>query len=151
MPLLPPPCPTGLAAGIVLDTNVVLDWFVFGNPGMQAPADAIGKGQLHWLACAEMRAELAHVLVHGHLGGRSALVEHVLTSYDSLSTSRMLPTLLSLQRPRCSDGSDQMFVDLALGHGARWLLTRDRALLKLARKTGPLGLRIVPPEAWAPA
>ncbi len=151
MPLFPPACPTDLAAGIVLDTNVVLDWFVFANPGMHAPADAIGNGQLRWLACAEMRAELAHVLAHAHLGGRTAAVEQVLTSFDALSMRQVLPARLPLQRLRCSDDSDQMFVDLALGHGARWLLTRDRALLKLARKARPLGLHIVPPEAWASA
>jgi hypothetical protein len=43
-----------------------------------------------------------------------------------------------------------MFIDLALSQGARWLLSRDRALLKLARKAAVSGLLIQTPEAWRP-
>jgi hypothetical protein len=31
---------------IVLDTNVVLDWLVFGNPGVSAVADTLAQGLL---------------------------------------------------------------------------------------------------------
>lgn len=61
----------------------------------------------------------------------------------------LLPTLppapLNL---RCSDADDQIFVDLALAQGARWLITHDRALLKLARRAGGRGLAIVTPTCW---
>jgi predicted nucleic acid-binding protein len=51
-------------------------------------------------------------------------------------------------RLRCTDPDDQMFVDLALEAGARWLVSRDRAVLRLARPALPLGLAIVAPERW---
>jgi len=40
------------------------------------------------------------------------------------------------------------FIDLALAHKARWLLSRDRAVLKLGRRTRPLGLEVLTPDAW---
>lgn len=132
----------------VIDTNVVLDWFVYRNPGVAPIADAIEHQRLRWLSCAEMLAELRHVLTHASLGRRAVDAEHVLTSATGLSALLPLPSTLPAVRLRCSDASDQMFVDLALEHGADWLLTRDRALLKLARKAALRGLRIATPEAW---
>jgi predicted nucleic acid-binding protein len=49
---------------------------------------------------------------------------------------------------RCTDTDDQKFIDLALAHGARWLLSRDRAVLKLGRRTRVLGLEVLTPEIW---
>lgn len=132
----------------MLDTNVVLDWFVFRNPGVAPLVQAIESGRLHWLSCAEMQAELAHVLAHGSFGGRLVDAEQVLTSSRTHCTWAALSNGLPAHRLRCSDVSDQMFIDLALEHGADWLLTRDRALLRLARKVALRGLRIGPPEAW---
>ena len=51
-------------------------------------------------------------------------------------------------RLTCSDPDDQVFIDAALAHGARWLATRDRALLKLRRKALARGLGIVRPGDW---
>jgi predicted nucleic acid-binding protein len=51
---------------------------------------------------------------------------------------------------RCSDPDDQVFLELALAHGATWLLSHDRALLRLARRTRALGLHIVKPGDWQP-
>jgi len=48
--------------------------------------------------------------------------------------------------PRCSDPDDQVFLELAQRAGVDWLLTRDRALLKLARAKHGLGFRIAAPE-----
>jgi len=49
---------------------------------------------------------------------------------------------------RCNDPDDQKFVDLALAYGARWLLSRDRAVLKLAKRCRTLGLQVLTPEQW---
>ena len=49
----------------------------------------------------------------------------------------------------CRDPLDQKFLDLAVSTQAGWLITRDRDLLKLARKTRRQGLFIVTPERWS--
>jgi predicted nucleic acid-binding protein len=55
-----------------------------------------------------------------------------------------LPTPRAL--PVCSDPDDQKFLELALACGAGLLVTKDRALLELARhKTRPVPFRIVEP------
>lgn len=134
---------------VVLDTNVVLDWLVFRDPRVAALAEAIGGGRLRWVGCAEMGAEMQHVLTRGALAHRANQSEHALTCFHRLCVCESLPAGLPASRLRCSDPSDQMFIDLALASGAGWLLSRDRALLKLARKAAALGLRIRLPDAWA--
>ncbi len=136
------------APAVVLDTNVVFDWLVFNNPGVTPVIDAIRSGQLRWLACPSMRGEAAWVLERGPLATRLESLEHALTCFDALAIRVDEPPRLPLPRPRCSDASDQVFIDLALHHGARWLLTRDRALLKLARRLRAHGLQVLTPEAW---
>lgn len=136
---------------VVLDTNVVLDWLVFGNPGMNVWSQAIDERRVAWLASPEMRGELVHVLGRSTLGRFDVDAEHVLTSFDRLHRWMPQPCGLPATRPRCSDPSDQKFIDLALAHGAAALITRDRSLLKLARRTVGLGLRIGPPETCHPS
>lgn len=135
----------------VLDTNVVLDWLVFDDARVRALATAIRARRLRWLACNAMNDELLHVLTQGALRHRSIVSECVLTYVRDLQEQQAAPTGLALPRLRCRDASDQIFLDLALHAGARWLLTHDRALLALRRKAMTLGLAIVRPQEWSPA
>ena len=50
----------------------------------------------------------------------------------------------------CRDPDDQKFIDLALARNARWLISRDKALLALAKRAKPRGLLIQKPEFWTP-
>lgn len=136
---------------VVLDTNVVLDWFVFRDPGVEHLVQAIESGRVHWLGCAPMHAELAHVLSNGCLHRRRVSAPHVLTTSLRWQKQIDLPANLPLARLRCRDTSDQMFLDLALHGGATWLLSRDRALLCLAGKAARRGLAILTPRRWQEA
>ena len=51
--------------------------------------------------------------------------------------------------PVCRDPDDQKFIDLARCIGAGTLLSRDRAVLKLAARARRLGVLILTPTAWA--
>lgn len=134
----------------VLDTNVVLDWLVFRNPACRPLEAALQQGRLRWLASAAMRDELAHVL-HRGLGPRWT-VDPVAwqAAWDRHATIAGAPAP-SVHWPRCTDPDDQKFIELAIGASARWLLTRDRALLKLARRSRAYGLEVLTPEAWGAA
>jgi predicted nucleic acid-binding protein len=133
------------SAVIVLDTNVVLDWLLFADSALTPLATAVTNGRLRWLATAAMRGELCAVLGRGLAATRGIEPDSLLKRWDALVHLRPTAAPHAL---RCSDHDDQKFVDLAFSSGARWLVTRDRALLKLARRTIPLGLTVVTPAQW---
>ena len=71
-----------------------------------------------------------------------------------LAEWRLLSRLHEPVRPApwaCRDRDDQKFLDLAVTAGASWLFTKDRALLKIAGRARPAGLRIAAPAALAMA
>lgn len=47
--------------GVVIDTNVVLDWLVFADPSSQALGDAVHEQRVRWLVCPMVMAEIGHV------------------------------------------------------------------------------------------
>jgi len=92
-----------------------------------------------------MRDELAHMLVHGSLVRWQPDCEQLLSIFDSLAVECPSP---SPSRLHCTDADDQCFIDLALAQRARWLITHDRALLRLARRARALGVEILTPAQW---
>lgn len=147
----PAPQPAaGAGPAVVLDSNVVFDWLVFGQPGVQPLADAVQRGAVRWLVTPAMLDELAHVLARGVLARWQPDPAAVLATCRRLALCRPAPVPQGdALRLRCRDADDQKFLDLALAEPATWLVSRDKALLSLARRAGRLGLAIVKPEAWA--
>jgi putative PIN family toxin of toxin-antitoxin system len=129
----------------VLDTNVVLDWLVFDDARVAALAAAVESGGLRWLAAPPMRTELAHMLGHASLARWSPNAERVLTTFDRHALACEPPPPSRLV---CSDADDQVFIDLAVAQRAAWLITHDRALLKLARRARLRGVSVVTPYGW---
>ncbi len=135
------------APQVVLDTNVVLDWLLFADPGVQALATAIEQGRLRWIATAAMRGEFAHVLGRGLAVARSADPARFALAWEQHCVEH--PSAPPAAAPlRCTDNDDQKFIDLVLAAGARWLVSRDRALLKLRSKAATRGVAIVTPSQW---
>ena len=134
-------------SNVVLDTNVVLDWLVFEDLAVQPLAQGLADGRLRWIASAAMIQELAIVLRRDALDRWRAKAERALTSSSELAT-RIEFTPPAGGHPICSDPDDQKFIDLALLAPARWLVTRDKALLKLRRAAAARGVVVCPPSAW---
>ena len=146
----------------VLDTNVWLDWLVFGDPSVATLRGAVAAGALRLVANRHAREELAEVLARPALRAQAAAARarrslppspadppSALAEFDALVLRIEAPVGCGLQ---CSDPADQPFVDLAVAAGAQWLVSKDRALLALAaRARKRFGLSIVPPArfAWA--
>ena len=134
----------------MLDTNVVLDWLLFDNPSAALLAAAIAQRQVRWIATAAMRGELSEVLRRGLAGQRNADPTLVLAGWDAhaemIDEPPRLPVAVALP---CSDPDDQKFLDLAHWAGARWLLSRDRAVLRLRRRAATFGIAIAEPERWS--
>ena len=132
---------------VVLDTNTVLDWLLFQNAGMSALAGAVQAGQVRWVTCARMRDEFQRTLAYANLAAWSPDSERLLACFDR--SASVCPTPPATASPwQCSDADDQVFVDLALAEGARWLVTHDRAVLRLSKRARAHGLLIGKPAAW---
>ena len=118
---------------IVIDTNIVLDLFVFDDPGARHLHKSLLTRALQWLATAPMRDELADVLerslIAQRLQLRGTVAADVLDQFDQHSRLLPQPCMSDL---RCRDPDDQMFIDLALAHRAM-LLSKDRQVLRLRR------------------
>ena len=149
MTLPAPPPSAGALTRLVLDTNVVLDWLVFRDPGCDALADALRGDRVAWVATAAMRDELAHVLARGSLDAWRPDASALWSSWDRWARMVGQEPAPAPRAPRCTDPDDQKFIDLALQIGAHALLSRDRAVLRCARPARTLGLQIMTPSAWA--
>jgi predicted nucleic acid-binding protein len=134
---------------LVLDTNAVLDAWLFKDPGAQALVAAIETGQVQWLACAAMRDELARAAQFRSLASWKPDSVHLLTCFDRWAQLCPAPVATEVPRLRCTDPDDQVFIDLALHVQATWLLTHDSAVLKLAKRARLLGLVVTTPALWA--
>jgi uncharacterized protein len=135
-------------ARVVLDTNVLLDLWVFDDPGTRWLAAAIAARRVLALRTSASDAELVEVLERARFGLDLQRQQAILAAWEAASERvREAPATALL----CSDPDDQKFLDMALDARARLLLTKDRALLKLRRRAHALGLAIARPDAQASA
>ena len=136
---------------IVLDTNICLDLFVFRDPRWQPLLDAMQAGDVQAVTRADCRMEWTLVLAYAKLGLDEAAQRAALGEFDrwiTLVDATPIDGLL----PVCKDPDDQKFLELAAASGATMLLSKDKALLKLARRTRKLGLfEILSPAQWVDA
>lgn len=132
---------------LILDTQVVMDWLVFGYQGMGALINALELGTVEWIATPSMLDELKHVLGRGVAARWSPDLAHIEAVFARHCRMRPLPTL-GHGRPRCTDPDDQKFVDLAIAERVDWLISRDKAVLALRKRVARLGPQILTPEPW---
>ena len=136
------------AQPIVIDTNVCLDLFVFHDPRWAPLLTALEGGALRAVTRADCRDEYLIVLRYPHLPLDEDSRARAAARFDSL-IAVVAPDSKPVRLPVCSDRDDQKFLELARDAGAAILVTKDKALLKLNRKTVQAGMfRIMLPEAW---
>lgn len=135
------------APKIVIDTQVVMDWLVFADARVAPLAAAVESGRLVWIGRPGMLAELLHVLGRGVAAAWQpdrARIEAAFSRHCRMIEAEPAPAV----RLVCRDPDDQQFIDLALADGARWLFSRDRAVLALRKRALTFGLTIAMPETW---
>ena len=127
---------------LVLDTNVVLDAFVFADEDAQPLQPALAAGHLQWLATAAMREELARVLGYPRIVPRLAFygldAAQVLAHFDRFAQVVEVPAKAAAT---CADPDDQKFIDLAVARGAL-LLSRDAAVLSMKNRLARLDVAV---------
>ena len=138
---------------VVLDTNVCLDLFVYRDRRCAPLLAALHTGRVTAVTNKPCRQEWLHVLRYPQFALDDAARQRAGAEFDAHSSLLDTAALRSLDRvrlPLCSDAADQKFMQLAWSAQASWLLTKDKALLKLARRTRKAGLfEIVTPHDWA--
>ncbi|WLI90976.1 putative toxin-antitoxin system toxin component, PIN family [Massilia sp. R2A-15] len=139
------------AERIVIDTNVCLDLMVFHDPRWASLLAALESGAVEAVTRADCRDEYNVVLHYKHLPLDDDSRPLASARFDKLITV-VAPDASPVRLPVCTDRDDQKFLEVARDARAAVLITKDKALLKLARKTAQAGLfRIMLPEAWIKA
>ena len=128
-----------MTATVILDTNIILDTFVFNDPLAKPLREALQAGTLQWIATAFMRDELQRVLAYPKIVKRLVFYQlqapEVLAQFD-----RLVQTVdVAAKAPIvCKDPDDQKFIDLAVAHKAL-VLSKDNAVLCMRKRLIALG------------
>jgi putative PIN family toxin of toxin-antitoxin system len=127
---------------IVLDTNIVLDLFVFNDAKTASLKQALESGSHQWIATQPMRNELERVLAYPQIVPRLAFYQltatDVLAQFDKFA--RLEPIALKAS-VTCKDADDQKFIDLAVAQKSL-LLSKDNAVLCMAKRLIVLGVEV---------
>jgi putative PIN family toxin of toxin-antitoxin system len=127
---------------VVLDTNIVLDLWLYEDPATPALQDALHHKAVQWLATQVMRDELERVLAYTHIVQRltfSGLTAHdILARFDA--HAQLMP-IASKAQFVCKDADDQKFIDLAAAHQAQ-LISKDKAVLTMRNRMARLGVAV---------
>ena len=128
----------------VLDTNIVLDLWVFDEPKAEALRVSVETGRTHWLATAAMREELARVLAYPQivkrLTHREIPADTVLGHFDRWA--QLHPDAPKAEYV-CKDPDDQKFIDLAVTHTAA-LHSKDAQVLCMKNRLARCGVALNP-------
>ena len=131
------------AKTIVLDTNIVLDLWLYLDPATPTLLEALTAKRVDWVATQTMRDELERVLTYPHIvlrmqrGGLVAV--DVLAQFDRFT--RLVP--VADRAPYvCKDVDDQKFIDLACAYFCL-LVSKDKAMLTMRNRLARIGVSVV--------
>ena len=128
----------------VIDTNIVLDLWLFEDPATIPLRAALQSGAISHLATDSMRDELERVLAYPHLVKRMAKsniqAQDILNRFDK----HQLAAEPAAKAPcTCKDPDDQKFIDLAVAHAVP-LLSKDKAILCMKKRLLQSGVVLNP-------
>jgi putative PIN family toxin of toxin-antitoxin system len=133
---------------VVLDTNVLVSLYVFANSRFAPLRRRIECGQWRAFTSEACLEEFRCVLNYPMFALDESRQKTALADYGASVTCLVVsPPTSAVALPRCSDRDDQKFLELARDTSADFLITADKALLRLARRDKLRGLfRILTPE-----
>jgi len=140
---------------LVLDTNVWLDWLVFSDPAIGPIRMSAASGNVVIFSNETCEDELERALGYpfrGSIAPDTVRQEWLAQARRSVRRFDAPAAPGALALPRCRDPDDHKFLELARDCAANFLVTRDKALLVLARRRlRPLPFRIVTPRQFSVA
>jgi uncharacterized protein len=138
------------ALKLVLDTNIVLDWLVFEDAGVETLRRGIADQRISIVTYELALAELRRVLTYPQLKLDPAEQTAVFETYRATASIASVPqgyspTQLMLPDgfPRCRDPDDDHFLALTHHAAADALVSKDKAVLKLRKRARKFGLTIL--------
>lgn len=133
---------------VVFDTNVLVSLYVFADSRFTPLRGKIECGDWVALTNEACLGEFRRVLGYPLFKLTDARQQQALADYAAHVVRDAGPACATLANlPRCKDRDDQKFLELARDARADWLVTSDKALLRLARRDKLRGLfRILTPE-----
>jgi putative PIN family toxin of toxin-antitoxin system len=118
---------------VVLDTNIVLDLWLYKDAATPTLLAALENKSVQWLATQVMRDELERVLAFSQLNA-----EDILAQFDA--HVQLMPVAAKALYV-CKDGDDQKFIDLAAQHKTQ-LISKDKAVLTMRNRMARLGVAV---------
>ena len=116
---------------IILDTNILLDIFVFEDVRADRLRNAVLNRQIKTYSNQTSVEELRDVISRPLFALEEARQAEVMRQWQSLSQSIEDPKLEPAPW-KCQDPDDQVFLDLAFTVRPSILISKDNAVLKLA-------------------
>ena len=138
----------------VVDTNIVLDLFLFHDPRTTFLREQLLAGHLIWRATQHMRNELERVLTYAHITAKLSFYEKsprdILAAFDQHAQITPAP---SAKAPyTCKDADDQPFIDLACHFAGQGnsadaaqkpkihLISKDKAVISMRKRLEKLSV-----------
>jgi uncharacterized protein len=134
---------------VVFDTNVLLSLFVFSGSRFAPLRDEVEAGR--WLAYTrpDCLDEFHCVLKYPMFKLEAEAQKAAFAAYTAVAQMPDESPSIQAVLPRCKDKDDQKFIELANEIGADWLVSADKAVLKLARKLADKFEVLKPEQALA--
>ena len=148
---------------VVIDTNVILDLWLYIDPRVEALRQDLECGGVQWVATHAMKEELKRVLQYEHIQVRLAKAVDPVAQLEAegapgedLRHTRLtgqfivehMERLAQLEDPSpkaryvCKDADDQKFIDLAQTHQAL-LISKDKAVLCMKNRMAKVGVKVL--------
>ncbi len=130
----------------VFDTNIILDFFVFDDPGCRYFLKSLREGRIRSFCTPSTLEELRIVLNRPTFSLTPEKQSQILTSWKQLSlTLKDIPQ----EQLKCRDADDNKFLDLAYLIRPSTLISKDKLVLRVRSKARKLGIVVNRPDQFA--
>ncbi len=139
---------------VVLDSNIWVDILIFDDAVARPIRAALEAGRLEAIISPACREELRRVLGYPQFAHYALDTEVALAWVDRVTRSVADPEEAARAQgetfvPRCKDRDDQKFLVLADAANAAYLVSKDKAVLKLKRRMAKYcDVAVLPPKQF---
>lgn len=130
---------------VVIDTNVLLDFWVWDDADARPLKDDLTAGRIVALRSIDTVLEFADVISRPQFKLSLEAQCDILRAWHDLAYD--IPITETAQA-RCKDRDDQKFLNLARTARADYLVSKDKLVLKTAKRSLKDGFSVIKPTQW---